>query len=154
VRRPAALALLLLMLLPGLAMSATPRASYSDVEDELMCVTCNIPLPLAESPQAERQKAELRRLVDTGMTKDRIKDQMVAEYGSNVLALPKDDGIGIAAYLIPILAGIGILGLLAVLLPRWRRRSRIDGTEGAEHGESLSSAETQRLDEELARFDS
>ena len=149
-RRPAILALALLALVPAVGSAATPRASYSDVEDEVMCVTCNVPLGLAESPQADRQKAELRRLVGAGLTKQQIKDRLVAEYGANVLALPKGDGIGAAAYIVPIAAGVAIVGLLLLLLPRWRRRPR---TPTATDGESLSPADMRRLDDDLARFD-
>jgi hypothetical protein len=42
--------------------------------------------------------------------------------------------------------------LLAITLPRWRRRVRARATVGGDAEASLSPAEERRLDEELSRF--
>ena len=34
-----------------------PRADFNDVEDEVMCDTCNVPLDIAESPRADQERA-------------------------------------------------------------------------------------------------
>ena len=59
VRRAGALLVLLLALAPAAAPAgaAAPRASFNDVEDELMCDTCNVPLNIAESPRADQERA-------------------------------------------------------------------------------------------------
>jgi cytochrome c-type biogenesis protein CcmH len=146
------------------AAAAEPKTSVIDLEDEVMCVSCNVPLNIAESPQATAQRAEIQRLVDQGLTKDEIKDRLVVEYGRNVLAQPDDSGFGLAAYLVPIaVGGLGI-ALLVLLIPRWRRRATagpglsvptpVDGgaTAGAVSATPSADAE-RRLDAELARFD-
>ena len=51
------------------AMAATPRASFNDLEDEVMCDVCGIPLNIAESPRAEQQRQELKQLIAQGLTK-------------------------------------------------------------------------------------
>ena len=66
-----------------------------------MCPTCGTPLGLAFSPQAERERQFIRDQIEQGKTKDEIKDALVAEYGSNVLALPDDKGFDLTAYLVP-----------------------------------------------------
>lgn len=134
---------------PAAALAAEPQASLPDIEDEVMCVTCNVPLNIAESPQASRQRAFIRRLVDEGKTKDEIKTVLVAEYGENVLALPDDDGVGFAAYAVPIVLVLLLLGALAMLVPRWRHR----GPAPAADGPAVSDAELRRLDDDLARYD-
>ena len=146
----AAVALTLALTAAPAALAAHPP-SLPDVEDEVMCVTCNVPLNVAESPQAEAQKAQIRRLIDRGLTKDQIKDRLVAEYGRNVLALPDDDGIGLAAYLVPAAVAALMIAVLALLVPRWRRRPReaAFGTSAP----ALSPADERRLDEDLARYD-
>lgn len=150
-RAVAALALSLALLAPATALAAAPRASLVDIEDEVMCVTCKIPLNIAEGPQPNREREFIRGLIDQGRTKAQIKAALVAEYGPNVLALPASDGVGLTAYAVP-LALLALLAAgLALLLPRWRRR-----TPAAPAPESaaapLSSAEARRLDDDLARY--
>jgi cytochrome c-type biogenesis protein CcmH len=153
-RRALAALLALLALAPSAALAAERRASLPDIEDEVMCVTCNVPLNIAESPQAYHQREYIRRLIDEGQTKDQIKASLVAEYGEDVLALPDDKGVGIAAYAVPIAFVAILLGALAVIAPRWRRRTpeapvATDGTGGSD----ITDAELQRLDEDLRRLD-
>src|SRR5918995_1582522 len=96
------------LLLPGGAAAAeSPRASLPDIEDEVMCPICGTLLELSESPQADRERALIRRLIDEGKTKDEIKDALVAEYGEQVLATPDAGGFDLAAWLIP---GIALVG--------------------------------------------
>src|SRR4051794_29608804 len=57
------------------------RASLPDIEDEVMCPTCGVPLALAFSPQAERERQFIRDQIDRGRTKQEIKDALVAEFG-------------------------------------------------------------------------
>lgn len=150
-----ALALVLLALAalapPGLASAAAPRASFADVEDEVMCDTCNVPLYVAESPRADQLRREIRTLIAQGQTKDEVKQTLKQRYGAAILALPDDEGFSIAAYLVPLLAGLGIVALLVVLLPRWLRRSR-EPAIGAPDA-ALSNDDRLRLEAELARFD-
>jgi len=147
--------LLALLITAAPAIAATPRASFNDVEDEVMCVSCGVPLNIAESPQADRERVEIRRLIAQGLTKDQVKDELVATYGRNVLALPDKGGFGLAAYLVPLGIGAGIVALLVFLLPKWRRRQRATGAPftQAAPAPALSDADARRLDEDLARYD-
>jgi cytochrome c-type biogenesis protein CcmH len=131
--------------------AAPPRASLPDIEDEVMCTSCRIPLNIAESPQADRQRALIRNLIAAGLTKEQIKRRLVVEYGENVLALPKESGFGIAAYAVPAAVVLLLGGGLALLIPRWRRR----GSEAADEAAptELSDVDEERLDEELVRYE-
>ncbi|MDQ3769115.1 MAG: cytochrome c-type biogenesis protein CcmH [Actinomycetota bacterium] len=155
-RRTSLLIILALVLLAALAPAAGAqgqRTSLPDIEDEVMCTTCNVPLHLAESsPQAERQRAFIRDLVAQGATKEQVKAAMVDEYGENVLALPGREGFDLAAYLVPI--GLVLVGgvVVAIALPRWRRRARARAGAPSPAGPALSPADTRRLDEDLARY--
>ena len=130
---------------------AAPRADLVDIEDEVMCVTCKVPLNIAEGPQPDSQRAFIRELVAQGRTKAQIKRALVAEYGPDVLALPDDDGFGITAYAIPL--GLVALGLaaLALLLPRWRGRAQ-ERSATADRTPELSDEDAARLDADLARY--
>jgi cytochrome c-type biogenesis protein CcmH/NrfF len=153
VRRALVTTLLFVIALGATASAATPRTSLPDVEDEVMCVSCRVPLNIAESPQADRERALIRTLVAEGRTKQQIKDRLVAEYGQDVLAVPADHGVGVSAYVVPIVVAAAIVGLLALLLPRWRRRGRVPALAPTAATPSVSDAELRRLDEDLRRFD-
>ena len=164
--RALTLAAVLLALLaataPAPALAATPKVDLVDVEDEVMCVECGIPLNTAEGPQPDSQRALIRDLIAQGKTKAQIKQELVAEYGPDVLALPETEGVGVTAYAIPLVLGAIVLGSLALLVPRWRRRpaagmTRAGGGDGVpppEAGASdLSDADAERLEADLARYD-
>jgi cytochrome c-type biogenesis protein CcmH len=150
--------LLVLALLAAAAPAASaagpkPRASLSDLETEVMCVLCKVPLQVAgDAPQAVAERQFIKGLIARGETKQQIKDALVAQYGPQVLANPPAHGFSLSAYLVPILGVVAAVVLLALALPRWRRRSRAP-TPAAAAGPGLNTADAQRLDEDLARFD-
>lgn len=143
-------ALLLVAALAQGAPAREPRTSLPDVEDEVMCTTCNVPLNIAESAQADQQRTVIRRLIDRGLTKEEVKAELVDEYGSDVLALPEEEGVNIAAYLVPIALVLAMIAGALVALPRWRRRA--EAAPVAPPG-AVSDAELRRLDEDLARYE-
>jgi cytochrome c-type biogenesis protein CcmH len=143
----------LVLALPAAAPAATPQTSLHDVEAEVMCVSCGVPLAIADSPQADAERREIRRLIAQGKTKGQIEDALVAQYGDRVLASPKDDGFGLAAYLVPIVLVLLALVAGAVVLPRWRAKNRDDRAIPAADGPRLTDADARRLDEDLARYD-
>jgi len=138
------------MAAPAAPALAKP-ASFNDVEDEVMCVSCNVALNVAESPQAERERALIRRLIAQGDDKAQVKAALVAQYGPNVLALPRGHGFNIAVYLVPIALVAALLGAVAVFVPRWRRRGA--ASTASSPPADLSPADARRLEEDLARYD-
>lgn len=161
IRTPrAALVLALLavaMFLPAhaIAAAAAPKADLVDIENEVMCVTCKVPLNIAEGAQPDSQRARIRDLIAEGRTKAQIKQALVADYGPEVLALPDDEGFGITAYAVPLLLGAVLVGGLALLVPRWRRRPAAGMSSGASGAgvADLSATDTKRLDDDLARYE-
>ena len=154
--RAAVVALLaLLALAPATALSAQPRASFNDVEDEVMCDTCNVPLNIADSDRAEQERQIIRKLIAQGLTKDQIKDRLKAQYGPGILATPQDSGFSLAVWWVPVAVVLALLALIAALLPRWRRRDPPDGggDDGGEPGRELTASEARRLEQDLARYD-
>jgi cytochrome c-type biogenesis protein CcmH len=134
------------------ALGAQPRASFNDIEDEVMCDVCGIPLNIAESPRAEQQRQEIKQMIAAGMTKKQIKATLVDRYGPSILATPEDHGFTLAAYIVPIAAVLAALVALAVAIPRWRRRRPPSDGGDDDGGPGLSAADARRLDEDLARF--
>ncbi len=155
-RRLAALAASL-TLLAGLAAAvavAAPkeRASLTNIENDVMCVVCNTPLAVSQSPQADAERQFINGLIAQGETKAQIERALVAQYGPSVLALPPAHGFNLTVYVLPpaiLLVGIAAL---VVVLPRWRRRTRAAPTTDAAVA-PLAPAEQRRLEEDLARHD-
>jgi cytochrome c-type biogenesis protein CcmH len=137
----------------GAATAASPRASLTDIEQDVMCVSCHEPLALAQSPQAEFERAFISRLIAQGMTKPQIERALVVQYGPAVLGKPPAHGFNLTVYILPPALLLGGAVLLVILLPRWRRRTRAAAATPMPAGPKLSSADAHRLNEDLARFD-
>lgn len=137
---------------PGVAVAAPP--TLPDIEDEVMCPTCKMPLNTSQSPQADEQRQFIRELIAEGRDKEQIKAALVAEYGQNVLADPDDEGFGVAAYVVPfLLVGALAVGLLVVIPRRRRRAPATPTTAGQGDAPAISAADAARLDADLARYD-
>ena len=149
-RGPAAAfaAVLLLAVVPPSGALAQ-QASLPDIEDEVMCPICGTLLELADSPQARRQKAFIAEMIAAGRSKQEIKDALVREYGSEVLAEPEGSGFELSAYLVPAIALLGAVVALAVGVARWRQRGDGDGPSPRPPRDEDSA----RLDADIARYD-
>jgi cytochrome c-type biogenesis protein CcmH len=136
---------LLALAVPSLA--GTPSAA--DLESQLVCPVCKTTLDQSDAPVANRMKAYIRTRIAAGDSEQQIKDALVAQFGPGVLAKPPSGGFGLLAWLLP----LGVLGagavVVAVLVRVWSR-----GRPSASAAEPLDPALEQRVDEELARFDS
>jgi cytochrome c-type biogenesis protein CcmH len=147
------LALLAIGLIPAQAAIAAPaRASLTDIENDVMCVACHEPLSVAESPQAYSERDFIRTLIGQGLTKPQIERQLVAQYGPSVLGKPPANGFNLTVYVLPPAIVLIGLGILAYLLPRWRRRSRERAAAPAAAPPPLNAADAKRLDDDLAAY--
>jgi cytochrome c-type biogenesis protein CcmH/NrfF len=154
--RAAFVSLLLVALLapaPGAVAAPAPQTSLSEISSEVMCPVCGTLLELAESPQAQREKAFISRLVAAGRSKEEIKDALVVEYGTEVLALPQDSGFDLSAYVVPIVALVLAAIALAVGVVRWRRAGGDSGGGEPPSGVGPKPEDAERLDADLARYD-
>jgi cytochrome c-type biogenesis protein CcmH/NrfF len=143
-------ALALVLLAP--AAGAAESASLTEIEKQVMCPVCGTLLQLAESPQAQRERVFINRLIDEGKTEKQVKDALVAEYGDEVLALPPDSGFSLSAYLVPIIAFLIAVVALTIGVLRWRRAGGGDDGPAAQAA-GPSGEDSDRLDADLARYD-
>jgi len=140
-------------LLAGVATArAASRPSLPVIERQVMCVTCKIPLNVAQSLQADRERAFIRELIQAGRDEAGIKRALVGQYGPAVLGLPSTHGFDASAYIVPLVVVLALLALLLALLPRWRRQARAQALAGAAAA-PLPERDAERLDADLARFD-
>ena len=149
-KRAAAIVILLALLFPSAASAACPKTSLAEIEHEVMCPVCGVPLGLAtEAPQAQRQREFIQREVAACKSEDQIKTALVAEFGERVLALPPEEGFNLAAYLVPAAAvavGAGAVGFVAL------RRRRGPQT-GAPDAAAVDIDDEARLDADLERYE-
>jgi cytochrome c-type biogenesis protein CcmH/NrfF len=160
----ALLALLLsLTVLPAGVASAQAgdrgaRPNLVDLEDEVMCIVCERPLSTSAGDAADDQRSVIQGFIDEGLTKQQVKDRLVAEYGEKVLV----EGSSPIAAAAPILAAL-VGGASIWLLIRRRRSASIrrsdpsvsgDGRPGGDGpAPSPASVEAPTLQEPSAEDD-
>jgi cytochrome c-type biogenesis protein CcmH len=155
-RTSATLLALLALSLPGAALAqdqldpgkTQANATLPDIEDEVMCTICGTALQLANSPQAERERAFINELISRGKTKDEIKDALVKQYGPAVLAVPKAEGFDLMAFVIPIAGVLLVLISVGLAARRWRR----SGGGGSPPAAPMDPAEDERLSADMRRY--
>ncbi|HXN36530.1 MAG TPA: cytochrome c-type biogenesis protein CcmH [Solirubrobacteraceae bacterium] len=143
---------LALAVAPVAHASSASRPSLPTIERQVMCVTCKIPLNVAQSLQANREREFIQSLIDEGQSEAQIKRSLVAQYGPSVLGLPSTHGFDLTAYLVPLAVVLALMITLAALLPRWRRHARAQAVRGSSVV-ALSTIDAARLESDLARFD-
>ena len=131
------------------AGAAQPRTSLPDIEDEVMCPVCGTLLELSDSPQADRERVFIRKLIAEGRSKQQIEDALVAEYGAAALASPKGSGFNLTAYLVPIVALFFGAAAVTIGVRRWRRSGAGEPSEAA----APQGDDAERLESDLARYD-
>jgi cytochrome c-type biogenesis protein CcmH len=144
-----AVAFAFMALVPTAAAAVPARASLPDVEDEVMCIVCGTLLAESEAPQADRERALIRKLIGQGEDKDQIKDALVAEYGQRVLATPSGHGFDLLAWIVP---GLGIALVGGGLVFAALRLRRKDPAEPQAQPD-LDPADEARLREDLSNYE-
>jgi cytochrome c-type biogenesis protein CcmH len=145
----------------GLALVPVARASeqhptLNELENEIMCPVCTVPLAESDSPAAKRMEAVMRTQIARGWSKSRIKDYWVRQLGESILASPPKHGFDLIAWLLPlagILAGATVLGVAAWRWSRHRSEPEALPSSSVNGRGPLDPELERRLDEELARFD-
>ncbi len=146
-RRACAATLLIAPLLLGAAAVAEPEGWAYDLSGELMSPFCpGRTLSECPSPQANSLRMWLIVQEAAGRSRAEVEAELYERYGDAILAAPRAEGFGIAAYLIPVVAFMAGGALLALFL---RRQTRAPAPVAAA---GPVDAELERLvDEELRR---
>jgi cytochrome c-type biogenesis protein CcmH len=132
------------------ALAAAPRASLTQLEDQLMCVACHESLAVAQAPESFSERQYVRDLIAQGETAEQIKRNMVAQYGPSVLAVPPAHGFNLLVYVLPpVLVALGIV-TIALTIPKWRRRAR--QVTPIPSAAPLSPDDARRLKDDLGRY--
>jgi len=139
--------LLALLFVPA-AHASERHPTLPELEGEVMCPVCETTLDQSSSPAAQQIKRVIATRIAAGDTKTQIKDRLVAEYGSAILAAPPHKGFGLVAWWLPVAGILAAAVAVGVGARRWAR-----AREPAPAGPPLDAASERRLDDELRRFE-
>ena len=116
----AALALLVALVAAAGSSAAAPP-SMTKLEGEIMCPTCHTTLDQSDAAIATRIEAYMRRRIAAGATERQIKAELVAQFGTAILAAPPKRGFDLLAWLLPFAGLMGAAALIALGVRRWCR---------------------------------
>lgn len=152
------LAFVPLLTLTFLLAAVTVRAQTTTAElerlaseiDAMLIAPCcfSQQVSVHKSPAADEAKADIRKRLAAGETKQQILDAYVAKHGKHVLAEPPAEGFDIALYVTPFVLLVASLGLLALIARRITRQTPTLAT-----GQPGSTEMDQRLTDELRDMD-
>jgi cytochrome c-type biogenesis protein CcmH len=126
---------------------AKPRVSLAKMEGEVMCPICHTTLDQSDSAAAQQIEQFISARIARCESESQIKSELVANYGTVILAAPPRRGFDLLVWWLP-LGGISLAALL-VGLGAWRwRRARVPEPEA-----ELDPETERQLDELLARYD-
>ncbi len=146
----AVVAVVVVVLAAASAARAAPNPS--DLEAELVCPTCDTTLDQSNAPIAQRMKQLIRQHIAAGWTEERIKADLVDQFGPGVLAEPPKSGFDLLAWVLPL--GLLVAGALGVGVIAWGwSRRRDDPAEEATEDRPLDPELERRLDAELERYE-
>ena len=139
-------------------VAGTPAAAASnrgwaprDLESQLMCPTCHVPLDQSDSQAAQDIRNFIQQRYNAGWSEQRTKRALVDQFGTRILAAPPFNGFDAVAWLVPaliLLFGAAIAGGLAWT---WTRRRRTPVV--AEELPELDPTLLARIEADLDHFD-
>jgi len=136
----------------GGAAASEQHPTQGELEAELVCPSCHVPLDESQSDVAQQMKTFIRAHIALGWTKSRIENALAAQLGDGIYGVPRTHGFDLIAWVLPI-GGI-LLGAVGVAGGAWYWSRGREGTAvGPVSEPGLDAASERRLDEELARFD-
>ncbi len=113
------------------ALSTAPAAAQGSpptddevnaIAKQLYCPVCeNIPLDVCGTTACEQWRQVIRDKLSQGWSEDEIKAYFVAQYGDRVSATPPASGFNWLVYVLPPLAFLVGVGVLARLFQAWRK---------------------------------
>jgi len=104
-------------LLVALAFAAAAPASeqhptQGELESELVCPSCHVPLDESNSAVAQQMKTFIHQHIALGWTKSRIEGALAAQLGDGIYGVPRTSGFDLIAWVLPF--GCIVLGAAAI----------------------------------------
>ncbi|HEY6584686.1 MAG TPA: cytochrome c-type biogenesis protein CcmH [Gaiellaceae bacterium] len=137
----------------ALAGPAAACPSLPDLEGKFICPTCKTTLDQSDAPAARQIKAYLARRVAACASETQIRNELVAQFGDQILAAPPRKGFHWLAWLLPIVGLLAAAAVVSVLVWRWSRTRPAEVAADSNGRAPLDPELERRLDRELAKFD-
>jgi cytochrome c-type biogenesis protein CcmH len=137
----------------ALAGPAAACPSLPDLEGKFICPTCKTTLDQSDAPVARQIKSYLAKRVEACASEQQIRDELVAQFGTQVLAAPPRKGFHWLAWLLPIVGLVAAAAVISALVWRWSRSRPAEAVADSNGRTPLDPELERRLDRELARFD-
>ena len=116
-----------LALFPGTSAATASNRDWApqDLESQLMCPTCHVPLEQSDSQAAQDIRNYIQQRHDAGWSEQRTKQALINRFGTAILAAPPFKGFDALAWLVPgLILGVGAAGALGVAWS-WSHRGRV-----------------------------
>jgi cytochrome c-type biogenesis protein CcmH/NrfF len=115
-------------------LSAKPQtaAQRADaIEAVVRCPSCiDVSVAQSEESTALAVRHEIERQVAQGRSTAQIEQTLVSQYGQTILLEPPDTGGFAIIWIVPIVLGVGALGVIGVLF--WRRSRQFSALREAQ----------------------
>ena len=117
-----------------------------EIASQLRCVVCQN-LSVADSPSemAQQMRAIIRERLAAGETPDQVVRYFIERYGEWILLAPRRRGFTLLVWILPPLALLAGLGVVALVLRTWTRRV----PAGRIAGVAVDAAMRERIRREL-----
>lgn len=150
--------LLALVLVAGLAQSATAAAVLADLENALMCKCedkCGKVLINCTCSTSDKTRAKFTKLLDSGLTVKQIIDMQVEKHGETILSSPTKSGFNLTAWAMPFVAllagGFGV----SKVIEAWKKKGAPEDEVAEDKDDSsLSAKNSSRIQDELDKIES
>ncbi len=156
--------LLMMYALPASAGEGVPQIPktdenlFNDLSSKMACL-CSCGATIKSCPHEKCSfsvpvRKEIRRMIETGLSRDEIKAELVSSHGEAILALPEFKGFNVMAWVTPfiliLIVGYGIVALVRNWSSiRQPERAEDSGAGRAEENDPL----LKRMRSELERFE-
>lgn len=139
------------------SVPAPDPAFISEIRLELACYCgcgmtvqgCLGGMSCSESRQLSQ---EVIQHVEAGMSKAEVLQAMVEKYGERILSAPTKEGFNLTAWILPFVALVLGVWIVAFVLSRWRHQAPAQAAPAGPSSPPPEDEYTRRLEEELRDY--
>jgi cytochrome c-type biogenesis protein CcmH len=105
----------------GADLTEEQERTAREIEGLLIAPCCwRQPVAVHFSPASDEVRAEIRKMIAAGSSRDEVLDRYVAEYGERILAKPTTEGFNALAYFLPFLFLVAGAGVAVIVIKKLR----------------------------------
>lgn len=145
-----------ILILIALSCLTLPLASFANTDNEVLAkeIFTEVLSPFCPgralqdcpSTAASELKDEIKNDISNGKSKETILSELYDQYGDQISAVPRTRGVGLLAWLAPLL--FAILG--AAIITIWLRKKKVTNAPSAETTDTQSSLDPE-MEERIRR---